>query len=73
MVFFDEIISLSLNESPLTLIWLNAVEFKPEIPSEFIGKEFIELNLFSDVGDLILFRNNFYEVDSRIENQLALG
>ena len=25
------------------------------------------------MGDLILFRNNFYEVDSRIENQLALG
>jgi hypothetical protein len=25
------------------------------------------------VGDLILFRNNFYEVDGRIENQLILG
>ena len=25
------------------------------------------------MGDLILFRNNFYEVDGRIENQLILG
>ena len=39
----------------------------------FLRKEFIELNLFSDVGDLILFRNNFYEVDSKIENQLFVG
>ena len=26
-----------------------------------------------EVGDLLLFRNNFYEVDTRIENQLILG
>ena len=52
-------------------------EFGPDvnqsIPFTFLRKEFIDLNLFSDVGDLILFRNNFYEVDSRIENQLAFG
>jgi len=52
-------------------------EFGPDINQTikftFLRKEFIDLNLFSDVGDLILFRNNFYEVDSRIENQLAFG
>ena len=52
-------------------------EFGPDVNQTinftFLRKEFIDLNLFSDVGDLILFRNNFYEVDGRIENQLALG
>jgi hypothetical protein len=52
-------------------------EFGPDVNQTinftFLRKEFIELNLFSDVGDLILFRNNFYEVDGRVENQLALG
>jgi|TARA_R110001592_G_scaffold39079_1_gene128714 hypothetical protein len=52
-------------------------EFGPDVNQiinfTFLRKEFIDLNLFSDVGDLILFRNNFYEVDSRIENQLAFG
>jgi hypothetical protein len=52
-------------------------EFGPDVNQTisftFLRKEFIELNLFSDVGDLILFRNNYYEVDGRIENQLVLG
>ena len=52
-------------------------EFGPDVNQiikfTFLRKEFIDLNLFSDVGDLILFRNNFYEVDGRIENQLVLG
>ena len=25
------------------------------------------------MGDILLFRNNFYEADSRIENQLFMG
>jgi len=52
-------------------------EFGPDVNQTinftFLRKELIDLNLFSDVGDLILFRNNFYEVDSRIENQLTFG
>ena len=52
-------------------------EFGPDVNQNitftFLRKEFINLNLLSDVGDLILFRNNFYEVDGRIENQLAFG
>jgi hypothetical protein len=39
----------------------------------FLKDELKNLNLVSEVGDLLLFRNNFYEVDSRIENQLVLG
>ena len=44
-----------------------AVEFR------FLKQELRDLNLVPEVGDLILFRNNFFEVDSRIENQLVLG
>ena len=44
-----------------------AIEFR------FLKNELININLVPEVGDLILFRNNFFEVDSRIENQLILG
>ena len=44
-----------------------AVEFR------FLKQELRDINLVPEVGDLILFRNNFFEVDSRIENQLVLG
>jgi len=44
-----------------------AVEFR------FLKEELRTINLTPEVGDLILFRNNFFEVDSRIENQLILG
>jgi len=39
----------------------------------FLKNELFTINLIPEVGDLLLFRNNFYEVDSRIENQLILG
>ena len=39
----------------------------------FLKNELKNLNLLPEVGDLLLFRNNFYEVDSRTENQLILG
>jgi len=39
----------------------------------FLKQELVDINLLPEVGDLILFRNNFYEVDSRIENQLFMG
>jgi len=39
----------------------------------FLKQELKDINLTPEVGDLLLFRNNFYEVDSRIENQLILG
>ena len=39
----------------------------------FLKEELRTIELVPEVGDLILFRNNFFEVDSRIENQLILG
>ena len=43
------------------------------ITFKFLKDELITINLLPEVGDLLLFRNNFYEVDGRIENQLLLG
>ena len=39
----------------------------------FLKEELKEINLVPEVGDILLFRNNFHEVDARIENQLILG
>ena len=39
----------------------------------FLKEELRNINLIPEVGDLLLFKNNFYEVDSRIENQFILG
>ena len=43
------------------------------IDFRFLKKELKDINLIPEVGDLLLFRNNFYEVDSKIENSLILG
>ena len=40
---------------------------------QFLKDELLIINLIPEVGDILLFRNNFYEVDSRTENQLILG
>jgi len=40
---------------------------------QFLKEELKNLNLIPEVGDLLLFRNNFYEVDSKVENQLIMG
>ena len=40
---------------------------------KFLKKELKDINLVPEVGDILLFRNNFYEVDSKIENELILG
>ena len=40
---------------------------------QFLKEELRNLNLIPEVGDLLLFRNNFYEVDSKVENQLIMG
>ena len=39
----------------------------------FLKNDLLSINLMPEIGDIILFRNNFYEVDTRIENQLILG
>ena len=32
-----------------------------------------DINLVPEIGDILLFKNNFYEIDSKVENQLILG
>ena len=44
-----------------------AVEFR------FLKEELKDINLVPEVGDILLFKNNFYEIDTRVENQLLLG
>jgi len=43
------------------------------IDFRFLKEELKSINLLPEVGDILLFRNNFYEIDTRIENQLILG
>ena len=43
------------------------------IDFRFLKVELKEINLVPEVGDLLLFKNNFYEIDTRVENQLILG
>jgi len=43
------------------------------IKYQFLKEDLKTINLIPEVGDFLLFRNNFYEVDEKIENQLILG
>ena len=40
---------------------------------KFLKDELKDINLIPEVGDILLFRNNFYEIDSKVENQFILG
>ena len=52
-------------------------DFGPDVTQnidfKFLKDELITINLIPEVGDILLFRNNFYEVNGRVENQLILG
>lgn len=52
-------------------------DFGPDVNQiidfRFLKQELVDINLIPEVGDLILFRNNFYEVDGKTENQLFMG
>ena len=39
----------------------------------FLKKELKDINLVPEVGDILFFRNNFYETDTKVENQLIMG
>ena len=39
----------------------------------FLKNELTNINLVPQVGDIILYFNNFYEVDAAIENQFIMG
>ena len=48
-------------------------DINKSISFSFLKNELKNINLIPEVGDILLFRNNFYEADSRIENQLFMG
>ena len=52
-------------------------EFGPDLGREasfaFIRKDLVDLNVVAEVGDIIQWHNDFYEVDTVRENQLFLG
>ena len=48
-------------------------DINQSIKFNFLKEELRNINLIPEIGDLLLFRNNFYEVDSKTENQLILG
>ena len=52
-------------------------DFGPDVNQNhvfaFLKNELKDINLIPEIGDILLFRNNFFEVDTRTENQLILG
>ena len=48
-------------------------DMNQSINFSFLKNELKDINLIPQVGDILLFRNNFYEVDSRNENQFFMG
>lgn len=52
-------------------------DFGPDVKQiyqyKFLKADLIDINLVPEVGDLILFENNFWEVDTSIENQYFVG
>jgi len=48
-------------------------DMNQSITFSFLKNELKDINLVPQVGDILLFRNNFYETDSRSENQLIMG
>ena len=39
----------------------------------FLRDDLVEINLVPEIGDIILFNNNFFEIDSLVENQYYVG
>ena len=52
-------------------------DFGPDIKQtfqyKFLKADLNDINLFPEVGDLILFNNDFWEVDTFVENQFFVG
>ena len=52
-------------------------DFGPDIKQiyqyKFLKADLININLVPEVGDLILYNNDFWEVDTSIENQYFVG
>jgi len=48
-------------------------DINQNIEFRFLKNELQTINLVPQVGDILLFRNNFFEADSKSENQLFMG
>ena len=48
-------------------------DINQSINFRFLKHELKVINLVPEVGDILVFKNNFYEVDTRVENQLIFG
>ena len=48
-------------------------DINQSIDFRFLKVSLKDINLVPEIGDILLFKNNFYEIDSKIENQLILG
>ena len=48
-------------------------DMNQSIKLSFVKNELQKINLLPEVGDIFLFRNNFFEIDSKSENQLIMG
>ena len=52
-------------------------DFGPDIKQtfqyKFLKADLIDINLVPEIGDLLLFNNDFWEVDTFVENQFFVG
>ena len=55
----------------------NVDDIGPDVTREssfaFLREDLIQVNVVPEVGDIILWHENYYEVDNTTENQLFLG
>jgi len=54
-----------------------ADEFGPEVARElnfaFLRDDFVDLNLVPEVGDIIMLSEDYYEIDTIVENEFFFG
>ena len=54
-----------------------ADEFGPEVARElnfaFLRDDFVDLNLVPEVGDIIMLSEDYYEIDTIVENEFLFG
>lgn len=52
-------------------------DFGPDLTREasfaFLREDLVDVNTVPEVGDIILWHENYYEIDTIVENQLFLG
>jgi hypothetical protein len=49
------------------------IDLNQSITFRFLRDYLLEINIVPEIGDIVLWSNNFYEINSLIENDLILG